>query len=200
MGVTGHSGIIVRQAGNRLITRAHLLDSAGNRVTSGTCNLRLLEQQDDGTYKTYDFADNVFESGAVTTPTATMTHRTAENGTVNTGLWTHVLSTLTGLTAGAIYVALINHASAAPQWQAIEFQYGGFEAGVGIDPAAANTHTDAATYGGQLALAGAAAGNKITINQETGVRTLFKADGVTALRTLTATSSGDGKTITETPS
>lgn len=124
MPATGHKGIDVRQTGSRLIFRASLKDSVGARVTTGTANVSIYELQDDGTLKTYDFADNTFKATAVTTENASMTHRTGNNSTSNTGIWTYVLSTVSGFTAGALYFSIVNHASASPPQQEREFQYG----------------------------------------------------------------------------
>src|SRR5690349_2755485 len=124
MGATGHKGIDVRQTANRLVFRASLKDSSGARITSGSATLYLYELQDDGTLKSYDFNDNIFKTGALTTETAAMTHRQGNNSTTNTGIWTSVLLTVTGFTAGAIYVAVVSHSSASPTQQEREFQFG----------------------------------------------------------------------------
>lgn len=127
MAATGHKGIDVRQTGNRLAFRCLLQDSAGAIVTSGTTSLYLYELQDDGTLKSYDFSDNTFKTTALTTATAAMTHRTGNNGGTNTGLFTYVLSTLSGFTAGAVYFAAITNSGAVPVQQVREFQYGSAE-------------------------------------------------------------------------
>jgi hypothetical protein len=117
-------GIDVRQSGDRLIFRALLQDSAQAVVTSGTASLYLFELQPDGTLKTYDFSDNTFKSTSPTTATVSMTHRTGSGGTLNTGLWTYVLATVSGFTRGNVYFAYISHSGAAPTVQAREWQYG----------------------------------------------------------------------------
>ena len=124
MGATGHKGIDIRQTANRLIVRASLKDSTGAKVTSGSASLYLYELQDDGTLKSYDFNDDTFKTGTLTTETASLTHRAGNNGATITGLWTYVLSTVSGFTAGAIYFAVVSHSSASPPQQEREFQFG----------------------------------------------------------------------------
>lgn len=120
----GASGIDIRQMSEQLVFRAFLQGLGGAIVTSGTCNLRLYELQDDGTLKSYDFDSDTFTVNPLVTETASMTHRTGNSGATNTGLWTVVLSTLTGFTPGAIYIAQVEHASALPTVQTREFQFG----------------------------------------------------------------------------
>lgn len=117
-------GVDIRETGDRLLFRALLQDSAGAIVTSGTTSLRLYELQSDGTLKSYDFNDNTFKTGALTTETASMTHRTGNNSTTNTGIFTYALTTLSGFTAGNIYIAHVTNTGAAPAVQAREFQFG----------------------------------------------------------------------------
>ena len=121
---TGHKGIDVRQTANRLIFRVLEQDSSGVIIATGTVTLMLLESQSDGTYKTYDFNDNTFKATSCTTPTVNMNHQTANAGAVNTGLWTYVLTTLTGFTAAAIYKSVINLSTASPVQQVREWQFG----------------------------------------------------------------------------
>jgi hypothetical protein len=120
----GFRGIDVREAGDRLLFRAYLQDGLGAKVASGTATLRLYELQSDGTLKGYDFNDHTFKTTNLTTPTVNLTHRTSDNGTYNTGLWTYALTTVSGFTAGNIYFAEFVHASASPPEQMQEFQYG----------------------------------------------------------------------------
>lgn len=117
-------GIDVRQTGDRLVFRASLKDSSGAVVSTGTTNLRLYELQNDGTLKSYDWNDNTFKTTALTTENQTMTHRTGNNATTNTGLWTYALTTLTGFTAGNIYFAQVSNSGASPTEQEREFQFG----------------------------------------------------------------------------
>lgn len=127
MGVLGHKGIDVRQTANRLIFDASLKDTGGAKVTGGTSNLYLYELQDDGTLKSYDWNDNTFKSTALTTEVSTMTHRTGNNGGTSTGIWTKVLSTLTGFTNGALYYAVVSNTTAHPPQQERKFQFGSVE-------------------------------------------------------------------------
>lgn len=129
---TGNKGIDVRQTSNRLIFDAYLLDIAGAIVTSGTTSLYLYELQTDGTLKSYDFNDNTFKTTALTTETASMTHRTGNNSTTNTGLWTSVLATLTGFTIGAMYYARVVNTNASPTSQVTKFQFGSAEGDISM--------------------------------------------------------------------
>ena len=127
MANTGFKGVDVRQTGNQLVFRAFLQNSSGSLVTTGTTNLFLMELQSDGTVRTYDFNNNTFSAGAVTTEAQAMTYRKSNNGATDTGLWTVSLSVLTGFTAGAVYLARINNSAASPVDQMREFQYGSAE-------------------------------------------------------------------------
>jgi hypothetical protein len=125
MANTGFKGVDVRQNGTDLLFRAFLLDIAGALVTTGTTSLYLYELQDDGTLKSYDFNDNTFKTTALTTETVSMTHRTGNNSTTNTGLWTYALATLSGFTQGAVYFARVVNSNASPSGgQTREFQFG----------------------------------------------------------------------------
>jgi hypothetical protein len=144
-------GIDVRATTDRLLFRTLLLDSAGAKVTAGTTNLRLYELQTDGTLKSYDFSDNTFKTTVLTTPTLAMTHRTGDNSTFNTGVWTVNLITLTGFTVGSIYLAGVTNAGASPPDQVREFQFGSAEgdlvvnaARLNVDVTAISTSTTAA--------------------------------------------------------
>ncbi len=125
MANTGFKGVDVRQTGSQLVFRVSLKDSSGVRLTTGTTTLYLYELQSDGTLKSYDFNDNSFKTGTLTTETATMTHRSGNNGATTTGIWTYALSTLTGFTVGGIYFAAVRNSGATPAQQEREFQYGG---------------------------------------------------------------------------
>lgn len=118
-------GIDIRQSSGHIAFRAFLQDSAGAIVTSGTTSLYLYELQSDGTLKSYDWNDNTFKTTALTTETQALTHRTGNNGATNTGIWTHVLTTITGFTLGGIYLARIKNTGASPTDQVREFQFGG---------------------------------------------------------------------------
>ena len=45
----------------------------------------------------------------------------------DTGIWTAVLSTLTALTVGGVYIAQVTNSGAVPESQEREFQFGGAE-------------------------------------------------------------------------
>lgn len=123
----GFKGINVRQTGDRLLFRALLQDNTGALITTSTAAMRIYELQNDGTLKSYDFNDNTFKTTALTTATQNLTHRTGNNSTVNTGIWTFALTTVTGFTIGNIYLFNVNHSSAVPTDQVREFQYGDTE-------------------------------------------------------------------------
>jgi len=127
MANTGFKGIDVRQTGTAIVFRASLKDSSNAIVTSGTTSLKIYELQSDGTIKSYDFNDNTFKTTALTTETLAMTHRTGNNSTTNTGIWTVALSSLAGFTVGGIYIAVITNSGATPTQQEREFQYGSCE-------------------------------------------------------------------------
>lgn len=127
MANTGFKGIGVRQTGNQLVFRVSLKTNVGIILTTGTTTLSLYELQSDGTLKSYDFNDHTFKTSALTTETVDMTHRTGNNNTTNTGLWTYVLSTLSGFTINGIYIAVVKNSYATPNQQEREFQYGGGE-------------------------------------------------------------------------
>lgn len=80
----------------------------------------------DGTLETFDFADSTFKTGAITTPYAEMTHRAAENGTYDTGIWTHRITTLTDFEIGEKYVFEISHGDLVREIQ-YYVQYGDLE-------------------------------------------------------------------------
>ena len=127
MPTTNAGGIDIRQTGTRIILRVLLQDSSGAIITTGTASLRLYELQNDDTFLSYDFNSNTFKSTALTTETASMTHRTGNNGTTNTGIWTYGIGTVSAFNTKSVYVAVVDHSSASPVRQAREFQYGSGE-------------------------------------------------------------------------
>jgi hypothetical protein len=127
MANTGFKGVDVRQTGNQIIFDAFLQDSTGTIVTSGTTVAYIYEVQSDGTLKSYDWNDNTFKTTALTTETQALTHRTGNNSTTNTGYWSYALATLSGFTAGGIYLIRVNNASANPPDIMRKFQYGSAE-------------------------------------------------------------------------
>jgi hypothetical protein len=136
-------GIDVRQTTGQLIFRAFLLDSTGALVTSGTTSLVLWELQDSGALFTYDFADNTFKSGAVTTLSLAMTHRRLNNNLADSGYWTAVLSTLTDFEVGRIYGVRIVNIGATPDYQCREFQFGNAEGDMTVTAARLNVNVEA---------------------------------------------------------
>lgn len=123
---------IVRSADTSILFRVMALDASGNKITSGTMNMRLWRViPTSGALETYDFNDDTFKAGAITTPTASLTHRQAENSTYNTGFWTRRHTVLTGFTVGDKYVVEYSHTS-LPNEITVEFQYGDFEGDEGI--------------------------------------------------------------------
>lgn len=126
----GAKGIFIRQTGDRIIFRESLKDSSGMSIATGLSYLRIFELQTDGSLKSYDFNDNTFKTGALTTATASMTHRTGNNSTYNTGIWTYALTTVSGFTTGNLYIYSVSNVSATPPVIEREFQYGGAEGDV----------------------------------------------------------------------
>ncbi len=121
---TGHKGIDIRQTANRLIFDALLQDTSGSLVTTGTTKLYLYELQSDYTLNSYDFSNNTFTSGVLTNAYSTLTHQRTCGNTVNTGVWTSGLTTLTGFSNSGIYYTHVNHTNAFPNDQMRKFQFG----------------------------------------------------------------------------
>src|ERR1043166_5292372 len=119
-------GIDVIQTGVAAVREFSLKDSSGAKVTTGTATYRVFEVQDDGTLKSFDFNDHTFKTTALTTATKAVTHRTGDNGTYNTGVWSVVLSTtdLAGFNAGRFYVEQCSNTGASPPDQERRFHYG----------------------------------------------------------------------------
>lgn len=145
-------GIDVRATTSELLSRVMLQDSAGAIVTTGTTSLYLYElQMSDGTLKSYDFNDNTFKTTALTTETASMTHRTGNNAGTNTGIWTHRLATLTGFTAGNIYLARVKNTNASPTDQVREFQFGSAQGDLTVTAAQLDVNTKSVSGTAQTA-------------------------------------------------
>jgi hypothetical protein len=119
----GWQGIDIYPVGDRIVFRVLELDGSKAPVASGTDALRLYEVQANATLKSYDFNDNTFKTTALTTETLALTHRAGNNGTFDTGIWTAVLTTVTGFTPGNIYLAHTTHSTNGTQTR--EFQFGG---------------------------------------------------------------------------
>lgn len=126
MAATGVKGIDVLQTGTAVINKVFFAVS-GAPTGTGTATIEMIEIESDGTIKSYDFNDNTFKTTACTTYTANMTARSANNSTVTTGIWTHALTTLTGLTVGAVYVSIMRLSGADNPVQARIWQWGSVE-------------------------------------------------------------------------
>lgn len=194
-------GIDVRQSSgggaDRLVFRFSLKDSSGAKVTSGTTTLALYELQSDGTLKSYDFSDDTFKTTALTTATLSLTHRTGNNGSVSTGVWTGSLTTLTGFTAGNVYLGQVNNSSASPPDQERQFQYGGSQGDLSVT--AAGYVTLAAAGLDQISVSdpGAPAGQTTLAKMLVGVwRALWKKQTMTA--TQAKRYADDGSTVNAT--
>lgn len=90
--------------------------------SAGTCTMMLAEVQDDMTLHTFDFSDNNFKSGAITTLTASVTHRTLNNGGTNSGVWTARVQTLTNFEINRQYLVFFDHSTRGRIWD--RFIYG----------------------------------------------------------------------------
>jgi len=145
---------IVRSGDTSILFRAALYDVADAKIVAGTTSLRLWHVvPTTGAVETYDFNDDTFKAGAVTTATSAMVHRQAENSTYDTGVWTLRHATLTAFTTGDKYVAEVSHASLTREIH-IEFQYGATEGDVQFDVweeiLTAGTHDVATSAGRRL--------------------------------------------------
>jgi hypothetical protein len=120
----GIKGIDVKQTSKQLVIRTLLVDLNGNQVTSGNTLMSIYEVQSDGSIKTFDFNNNAFTTGSVVKSQANMVHRTTNNRTFNTGIWTYSLAQLQGFNVGSVYISQITNTNAFPAVQAKEFQYG----------------------------------------------------------------------------
>ena len=121
---------IVKSSNTSIAVVFGLRDSAGAKITSGSATARIWHiLPATGALETYDFNDDTFKTGAITTATVAMTHQTAENGTYNTGNWVIRHATLTAFVDGDKYVIEASHADlteSIPYW----FQYGGADGDV----------------------------------------------------------------------
>lgn len=202
MAATGFKGIDVRQTTGNLVLRTLLQSSSGTLVTSGTVSVYLYELQSDATIKSFDFSDNTFKTGALTTETFSATHQKGNNNTTNTGVWTIALSALTGFTTGAIYLATFSCSGASPPQTVQQFQFGSAEGdvvaafgGVNLNLTQAITSTSTGdTLNGALLAARAQGFGKWVFSGLT--LTLYAADGVTVVRTFTFDSSSTPTTRT----
>lgn len=121
------SNFIFRSSDTSLLIRAVLFDATDAKITAGTTSLRIWHViPTTGALETYDFNDNTFKTGAVTTPTVAMTHRQAENNTYNTGYWNYRHTTLGPFVVGDKYIFEVSHAN-LPRPITAEYQYGDLE-------------------------------------------------------------------------
>jgi hypothetical protein len=118
-------GIDIREAGASINLEEAIYDSSDAAVTTGTATATLFEMQSDSTLKVYDFNDNTFKTSAPTTPTLALTHRAP--GSVNSGVWTGQITTLTGFTVGRVYMQVVSHTGGTPKVQIRKWQYGDVE-------------------------------------------------------------------------
>lgn len=139
-------GIDIREP-SAVTTAGLLTDTDGALITTGTANVMLLEIQSDGSLKTFDFNDNTFKSTTVTTRVSAATHRQANNGAVNTGIWSHVQSTVSGFTAGNRYIEVIEHTSLVTSIMRL-FQWGNKSTSFNLFSNVSQTGLAAAKYAG----------------------------------------------------
>mgnify|MGYP003394341489 CR=1 FL=1 len=112
-------------SGTTILFEQSLKNSAGADLATGDTFLFLYEVQADGTLKTFDFNDWTFKATACTDDEIAMTHQKGNNGTVDTGVWTYLLSTVSGFTVGNKYIAKIVNSTAMPVALERRFQWGG---------------------------------------------------------------------------
>jgi len=118
--------LIIRSGDTSILFRAALFDASGNPITTSS-SLRIFHfVPATGDIETYDFNDDTFKTGAVTTPTTSTTHETGENGSFDTGIHQYRHSTLTDFEVGHKYVGYFTHAN-LPAPVVTEFQYGDLE-------------------------------------------------------------------------
>lgn len=117
---------VIRSNDGSILFRALLLDASRNPITTAG-SLRIFHfTPTTGDIETYDFNDDTFKTGAVTTATTNTTHETGENGSFDTGVHQVRHATLTDFTIGDKYFGYFTHAS-LPAPIVVEFQYGDLE-------------------------------------------------------------------------
>lgn len=124
-------GIDIIQTTERILFRVSLKDQFGNKIVAGPApELRIYRLEDDGTLDTFDW-DSPFDfNEAAATPAndeQTMTHQQRADHTgaaQDTGIWTVVLTDLDNFTVGQVYIAQLTEATASPESQEREFQFG----------------------------------------------------------------------------
>lgn len=127
----GFKGVDSRQSGMLLLV-ASLKDSNGADVTSGSATVELYEVLTDGSFKSFDFADNTFKTTTLTTATQALTHQAGNGGATSTGVWTFMQTQVSGFTRGAVYLQKVRHAGASPPCQERYFVYGDAEGDLSV--------------------------------------------------------------------
>lgn len=187
---------IIKQSDTSILFYASLSDVSNAKITSGTTSLRMWHfVPSTGALETYDFNDVTFKTGAITTNTAAMTHRTTENSTYDTGIWSYRHSDLTGFTSGDKYVVEISHAN-LPRSINMIFQYGGSE-GNSIEDSQTQTELTApptfpTNYGSMIKWVFTRSAHKTITSSSSDV--VYKDDDATTLGT--ASISDDGSQFT----
>jgi hypothetical protein len=144
-------GINVLKSGDRIVFEIDLYDDVGAVLAGGTTLMYLLEVQNDGTLKTYDFSDNTFKTTTPAAATQALTHRTASNGTINTGIWTFALTTLTGFTVGNEYIIFVVNANSSPGSVKKKFLFGGTDRDTPVQSVLADGVAHGGTIGSSTA-------------------------------------------------
>jgi len=156
---------IIRSNDGSILVRAVLFDAADAKIIAGATNVRVWHViPTTGLLETYDFNDNTFKAGVITTAILAMTYVQAENNTYDTGLWTLRLPVLTAYVVGDKYVVEVTNAS-LPRPVSMEFQYGDHEGDDGRDFLVRGPELSAAVGANTITLAGAAPG---TLNYYNG--------------------------------
>ena len=101
--------------------RVLLQDVSGSFISGSTTSLSIHRLEANGTLVGFDFSNNTFNA-TPSVPTASMTHQQVDS--VDTGIWTYVLSNVSSFSEGSIYIASTYNSTAAPLYQVREFQYG----------------------------------------------------------------------------
>lgn len=194
--MTAYRGIDVRDIDTGMLFRGFLVDSTGAVVTSGTAYLSLFELQTDGTLKTFDWAATTgqytfkaagMNAGGYRTAMTHVTGLQDSDAALNTGIWTKVLTTVTGFTAGRTYIFVVSHASASPAIQARQFQAGG---GIQSDVAYVASQMVSAAAPVTFPASIAAVGSAMTLATDAVSAAALAADAVLELANALAIASG----------
>lgn len=160
---------IIRDQDGALVFECLLLDSAGAKVTSGDTAVRVWEVQADGSLHALDFSDYTFKSTALTTASAAATHRTVDNATYDTGVWTLAVAhaNLGDFTEEYRYIVEFANENASPQAIPRKFQYGGTEGAAASDVELTAAHGDGSWLTGTAIGIGAGL-NPVTVTLNDG--------------------------------